>query len=360
MGLPAGKDRLAAPKNLAKSQLGRMGELRRDMPKQFRQRDGTVVCSSPQKRFTGSPAGLSKSQMPRSQNPRVTIGVPAYNAERYLAISLGSLLEQTYTDIEILICDNASTDSTPDIAADFARRDARVRYVRNERNIGAGRNFIRCVDLARSELFRWQSADDYSAPTFIERCVEILDAHPDVMQAYPRAIVVDENGTELERYAERIETRSDNPRERYLHVMRNLGRVNAFFGVMRTDLLRRTGIHGSYIGADIVVQAEIALYGKLWEIPEYLFFRRMHAAAQSAMTADQRAVFLEPEKPRHHEMMQWRHLSERLRSVARSPLTTLEKGRLMGALVRDGIAGRDTLWAELVDSMRHRRSPQST
>lgn len=284
--------------------------------------------------------------------PRVTIGVPAYNAQRYLALALDSVLAQTYADIEILVVDNASTDSTPDIVQRYAERDPRIRYVRNPENIGAGRNFKRCVELARTEYFRWQSADDLSAPTFVERCVAVLDREPDVIQAYPRTILIDDNGAELSKYDDPIQTLSDSPRERYLHVMNNLGLVNAYYGVMRTELLRKTGVHGAYLGADLIVQAEIALYGKIREIPEYLYFRRMHAEAHSAMTLGQAHAFYNPKKPRRREMTLWRQLGERLRSVARSPIPLSDKVRLSATLLRGAIATRDRLMAEARNRIR--------
>lgn len=284
--------------------------------------------------------------------PRVTVGVPAYNAQRYLSLALDSLIAQTYTDIEILVVDNASTDSTPDIVERYAERDPRIRYVRNPENIGAGRNFKRCLELARTEYFRWQSADDLSAPTFVERCVAVLDREPDVIQAYPRTILIDENGTELSKYDDPIHTLSDSPRERYLHVMDNLGLVNAYYGVMRTELLRKTGVHGAYLGADLIVQAEIALYGKIREIPEYLYFRRMHAEAHSAMTVGQAHAFYNPKKPRRREMTLWRQLGERLRSIARSPIPVADKLRLSGTILRGAIATRDRLIAEAMNRVR--------
>lgn len=284
--------------------------------------------------------------------PRVTVGVPAYNAQRYLSLALDSLIAQTYENIEILVVDNASTDSTPDIVQRYAERDPRIRYVRNPENIGAGRNFKRCLELARTEYFRWQSADDLSAPTFVERCVAVLDSEPDVIQAYPRTVLIDENGNELSKYDDPIETLSDSPRERYLHVMNNLGLVNAYYGVMRTELLRKTGVHGAYLGADLIVQAEIALYGKIRAIPEYLYFRRMHAEAHSAMTLGQAHAFYNPKRPRRRELTLWRQLGERLRSIARSPLPILEKVRLSGTILRGAIATRDRLLAEARNSMR--------
>ncbi len=291
-----------------------------------------------------------------SRAARVTIGVPAYNAERFLPLTLESLVDQTYRDIEIVVVDNASTDGTADVVREFAKRDDRVRYHRNERNIGAGRNFIRCVELTNTEFFRWQSADDYSAPTFVEQCVQVLDAHPDVIQAYPKAILIDENGVELERYEERIGTVAGSPRERYLHVMRSIRLSNGLYGVMRTDLLKKTAIHGSYAGADVVVQAEIALYGKIWELPDFLYFRRMHSGAHSAMTAAQRNAFFNPGRPRRRELTNWLHLRERLKAVARSPLPPREKTKLEWTILRSAVGVRDVLMRELVDSVRYRLS----
>ena len=292
--------------------------------------------------------------MTSTHTPRVTIGVPAYNAERFLALALESLVNQTYEDIEILVCDNASTDSTGSIVREFAGRDRRIRYVRNEENIGAGRNFIRCVELTRSELFRWHAADDLSAPTLVERCVEVLDARPDVVQAYPRTTLIDEKGAELEKYNERIQTLDDSPRLRYLHVMRNLGLVNSSFGVMRTNLLRKTTILGAYPGGDIVWQAEMALYGKLYEIPEYLHFRRMHAGAHSAMTFAQRQAFYNPSKSPRYDLRICRRPYERVKSVLRSPLPYGERIRLTASIARDAIASRDTLMEELASNLFHR------
>jgi len=297
--------------------------------------------------------GVSAPTLARAA--RVTIGVPAYNAARYLALALDSLVRQTYTDLEIIVSDNASTDATPDIASDFARRDPRVRHVRSPENIGAGRNFIRCVELARGELFRWASADDLSAPAFVERCVEILDAHPDVVQAFPRTTLIDANGVETKRIDDPVATMSESPRERYLHVMRNLTLVNSLYGVMRTATLRRTSIHGTYVGADLVVQAEIALYGKIAEVPEYLFFRRMHPQAHSAMTRVQQLAFHQPAaRARRLEFTRWRQLAERLASVRRSAITVGDKAFLSVMIAREAVKSRDELFGEIYEVMRDR------
>ena len=284
--------------------------------------------------------------------PRVSIGVPVYNGEDYLADTLESLIGQTYTDIEIIVCDNASTDATREIAEAYAAKDARVRYVRNPENIGAARNYNRCVELARGEYFRWAPADDLAEPTLVERCVEVLDQNPDVVQAYGRTTIIDQDGNEIEKYEDNLHTLHESARERYVHVMRNLGLVNAVYGLLRTDVLRRTAGHASYLGADMVMQAEIALYGKIWEIPEYLFSRRMHPDAHSSMSLEEKQAFYNPKASGKLTFYYWRHLRERLRSVRRAPLPLTERLALSWTLVRWAISDRRTLTAELTAGLR--------
>src|SRR2546425_9420098 len=92
--------------------------------------------------------------------PQVSVGLPVYNGERYLAEALDSLLTQSYEDFELIICDNASTDRTGEIARSYAAKDKRVRYARNDKNLGAGGNFRRGFALASGEYFRWAASDD--------------------------------------------------------------------------------------------------------------------------------------------------------------------------------------------------------
>lgn len=92
--------------------------------------------------------------------PGVSVGLPVYNGERYLAAAVDTILGQTFEDFELIIADNASTDGTAAIARDFAKRDARVRYVRNATNIGAIANFNLVFKLARGEYFKWNGYDD--------------------------------------------------------------------------------------------------------------------------------------------------------------------------------------------------------
>ena len=91
--------------------------------------------------------------------------MPVYNGQRFIRATLDSLLAQTFADFELIICDNASTDATEQICREYAERDARVRYHRNDRNLGPAPNYNRCFELSRGELFKWSAADDLSRRT---------------------------------------------------------------------------------------------------------------------------------------------------------------------------------------------------
>ena len=94
---------------------------------------------------------------------RLTIGLPVYNGEKYIAESLDVLLGQSFADFELIISDNASTDGTGDICLRYDRQDSRVRYFRQPDNVGPGPNHNFVAEKARGELFKWAANDDLYA-----------------------------------------------------------------------------------------------------------------------------------------------------------------------------------------------------
>jgi glycosyltransferase involved in cell wall biosynthesis len=148
-----------------------------------------------------------------SVSPPLTIGLPVYNGQNYVSESLDSLLAQTYSDFELIISDNASTDGTEDICRDYATRDSRIRYVRQPVNIGAAPNHNYLVQAARGRLFKWAAHDDLFAPKLVERCIEALDDRPELILAHAYMGIVDEQGKTLEIYDYRLATDSPRPSE---------------------------------------------------------------------------------------------------------------------------------------------------
>lgn len=129
--------------------------------------------------------------------PRVTVCIPVFNGEPYIAEAIRSVLDQTFADFEVLVSDNASTDSTVDIVLGFA--DPRVRLLRNETNIGAGRNYNRLLDEARGDFIKVLSADDRLLPRSLERMVGVLEdpANQGVVLVTARREVIDGAGEHL-------------------------------------------------------------------------------------------------------------------------------------------------------------------
>ena len=137
---------------------------------------------------------LSESERVSEGCPRVTVGVPVFNGESFLAETLDSLLNQTFSDFEIVISDNASTDRTEEICRAYAARDPRIRYYRSDANRGAAWNHNRVFELARGEYFKWNSADDLCAPEFLARCVAALDEDASAIMVCSNVLVSDDYG----------------------------------------------------------------------------------------------------------------------------------------------------------------------
>ena len=219
--------------------------------------------------------------------PTVSIGLPVYNGERFLRFAIDSILAQDFDDFELIISDNASGDRTQAICRERAETDSRIRYMRLERNIGAVPNFQRVFKESRGRYFKWAAHDDVCMPGFLGGCVSVLDAAPEsVVLVYPRAQRIDEKGYPIELDHESLCSEHARPHRRAAHVLSNVNIGWAQFGLMRSEALRRTGLHGSFIGSDYVLLAELAMLGKLKEIPEVLFQSRVHPGTSNVVHQD--------------------------------------------------------------------------
>lgn len=239
--------------------------------------------------------------------PKVSIGVPVYNGQRYLEQALRSLVDQTHADFELIISDNASTDRTAEICQEFAARDPRIQYYQNATNIGANPNFNRVLDLARGEYFRWAAYDDICEPTYLQRCVAALDADPSAVLAHTKTAIIDENTQRLDTNPDALAAKGISPQDiqdpprrldsncavrRYTDVLLHTKWCFEIFALFRTDKLRLTGGMGDFYGTDKVILATMALQGTFIEVDETLFLRRHHAAQSSSIkTASQRAIW---------------------------------------------------------------------
>lgn len=220
------------------------------------------------------------------QGPKVSIGIPVRNGHKFIRQALDSLLGQTFTDFEIVICDNASTDDTEEICREYMARDPRVRYFRNPRNLGPAGNHNECFKHSRGQYFRWHAHDDMCAPEYLAKCVAALDQDPSIVCAYPKTQIVDENGNNLEQYDFTPATNSPDAVTRFRELVminHRSHRAVEIFGLMRSDALRRTPLEGAYARGDSVLIVRMALLGRYVELPDRLFLSRSHTS-QSMQT----------------------------------------------------------------------------
>lgn len=267
--------------------------------------------------------------------PLVSVGLPVFNGERFLVQALESILEQTYSVIEVIISDNASTDATFTICQEYARRDRRVRYVRQPRNIGAPRNWNFVAVQARGKYFKWASANDYCDRRLIDACVQVLEAKPDVVLCYGRTCLVGDDASTWSMYQHDFPLDDDRPSDRVIR-LRMLTRLNnAVSGVIRADALRRTGLHRLYPGGDKVLMAELACQGKFHLIDgEPLFYRRVAPGSfSSAMSAAELRDFLTPGQDRPIGSRFAIHRDD-FAAILRAPIPLTEKLRCMGIIAR--------------------------
>jgi glycosyltransferase involved in cell wall biosynthesis len=258
---------------------------------------------------------------------RLSIGLPVYNGENFLEECLESILGQTFRDFELIISDNASTDRTESICLRFADRDPRVKYYRNERNIGAAPNFNRVFELSDSKYFKWIAHDDLHEPGFVEQCIRILERDPSVVLAYTRAITIDWQGTRtrLRNWGTHPELGSKKPVIRFrASLLPPKDPIPLpIFAVMRSAALRKTPLQAGFAACDLALLSELSLHGRFHEVFEALFLQREHGKrAGHKLSRDPHTAsdFWMGKQGKNLELPSWRHVSALRHAVAQSPL----------------------------------------
>lgn len=271
--------------------------------------------------------------------PKVSIGVPVYNGEQYIATALNSLLSQTFRDIEVVVSDNASVDGTEAICREIMAKDPRVRYSRASRNRGLVWNHRRALAMARGEYFMFASHDDWFAPEYVERCVDALDADPDITYAHAVTVLVARDGREIGRELTRQRMRDPAPSVRFWDVLTVQGGIN-WYGLTRRRLMHRIGRYEALPRSERIVLAELALWGPFALLPAGLYFRRIHPGQATALRRDRKAELrrLDPAKAHGWRATTPVMLAEYVLlfagAVARAPMTARERVRTYWRLVR--------------------------
>lgn len=289
--------------------------------------------------------------------PRVSFAIPVCNAERFLGRAMDSLLAQDFEDFEVVVCDNASTDATRDLMLGYSERDARVRYIRNEKNIGQIENFNRVCQLARGEFVRWMGADDWLEPDYASKCVAALDARPDAVGVTTQWRYIDDTGKVD--YLDVPGPRVDAPTPlRRLHLTLRLlqnGELlfDPIYSLMRRNVLERSGMLPINRWTDRLLAFELCLLGSFCHLDDFLATRR-NAREPRKVRIERWHQRYEGWKKREHRWMLYMNYAK---IVGRAPLTMWQKSGCWGLIfyywLRDEIRRR---WGRLRRQLKLSRS----
>ncbi|MGD1805512.1 glycosyltransferase family 2 protein [Dapis sp. BLCC M126] len=218
--------------------------------------------------------------MPIDNFPKVTVCLPTYNSGEFLTQAIDSILEQTFTDFELIISDDCSTDNTPEVIRSYLEKDSRIKYLNNSKNLGLFPNWNRCLKSASGEYITVFAQDDVMLPKNLEQKVKILDKYQNVGLVTSSIMVVDGENNYLNwDWANYGDDRLVNGEE---WVRKNLGEANPIccpFVLMRRKVLEKVGgkFNDNYaFAADLELWLRIALFADLYFVKEILGYYRWH------------------------------------------------------------------------------------
>ena len=234
--------------------------------------------------------------------PKITIGIPVYNGEKFIHKCIESILQQTNRNFELIISDNASTDSTPEICKEFLNKDDRINFVRQNKNMGPLWNFRFLVEKAVGEYFVWVAADMSLLPEFLEKNIAVLESQDKAVGCISK-IKIDST------YIDKFKTEKDvlkkiglayrpfdtlpitgNYMERIRKYLKHFP-WEMFYSVYRTEPLRKSFVRGYLLGKDYFVGNDASLvlnvlkHGEIQVVNEFLLASIPSGAASKGIVS---------------------------------------------------------------------------
>jgi glycosyltransferase involved in cell wall biosynthesis len=212
--------------------------------------------------------------------PDVCLAMPLYNQTEFLVEALRSLLSQTYRNFRLIIVDD-STEPTPgEIAKDFARKDSRITYIKNESRKGMVDNWKTCFQHAEPlDYFAWVSDHDLWHPKWLESLTRILNTKPNIVLVYPKTVFINTEGHEItKKQSPSVSTDGLSAMQRIKTVCLNeryFGKK--VYGLFRADALRKAGIFRRVLFPDTILLYELCLLGDFMQIDSELWYMRRMA-----------------------------------------------------------------------------------
>jgi len=291
------------------------------------------------------------ARAPAADGPLVSVCMPVFNGEAFLREAIDSMLAQSHTNLELIVSDNASTDGSAAIGREYATRDPRVRYFRQPRNIGAPRNWNFVATRARGKYMKWASANDYCDTAMLAACIERLESDPRVVLCYCATRLVDEPTGDVRPFDGDFSITEERPSVRLSRLLAEMRLNNAFSGLIRTEVLRRTGLVRPYPSGDLVLMAELAMAGMFVLLPHPFLYRRIGARTFSGhLSKTELRRFLDPQAKFGAGLDRLRIHVDYFASVLRASMSFGEKRR---ALTR---VARNAYWDFIVRPPHHASS----
>jgi len=221
--------------------------------------------------------------------PKVSIGLPVFNGEKFLRERIDSILKQSYSDFEIIISDNASTDSTPEICKEFLEKNKNIQYFRQEKNIGGMNNYSFVLTQAKGEFFVWAAVDDMWHEDFIKKNLMVMINNKDLVGSVSKEKIFSPSKEDLVNLKNYSKTRKFF-REKLISMRPNLYPIsgsylekirkvlitrasNMLYGLMRRKALLKSITNERFLGDEWCVMLNVVKYGNYNEINEQLLYR---------------------------------------------------------------------------------------
>jgi len=287
------------------------------------------------------------------QSPLVSIGLPVYNGSDYLEGAIDSILTQTYGNIELLISDNGSTDNSQQIIRTAARQDGRVKTFIGRQNRGAAWNYNKVFFESSGAYFKWAAHDDLLHNLFVEECVNVMKKRPDVVLCFSRWADIDDKSNRIADKSAHPASLSADKITRFRNLIDLSHICEQVFGIIRRDALAGTRLIEAYADSDRVLLAELSLAGQFCEVPEILFYHRVHreGSVEKAPDRRSRAVWFDPSMKGVLYPF-WRELLEYFRTPGRARMTMYERVQCHFEVCRWGFRRRRQLLKDLDFGLR--------
>ncbi|MGB9603328.1 MAG: glycosyltransferase family 2 protein [Limisphaerales bacterium] len=195
----------------------------------------------------------------------VSIGIPTYNRREGLLKSINSVLAQSYPNFELIIGDNCSPDYDTAFINKIKNLDPRIKFIRNEKNLGPVGNFSLLKTVASGDYFMWLADDDWIGPDYIDKCVEFLDKNPDYVLVNGSTIYYKNSAFYC--YVKPLRLEHNSPKNRIINYYRTVADNAVYYGLIRREALKPINLK-NVMGSDWIFVGNLAYIGKIGGIDD--------------------------------------------------------------------------------------------